>query len=190
MKTLDDWKNVHQPFELDYHATKGIAWCSDESRFHSYWAHILEFAGISGDEIALDIGCGPRPPLQDHVRHLTVIEPLAEEYQALTPPEWWEGIDVHSTPAEKKLKLGTFDLVLCWNCLDHTHDWKGILKNVHTYLKDDGVFILATDTKPPCIGHPSFPYEELLAEIGKYFRTEKEVHNFSERDHAFVLRKV
>jgi len=185
MNTHEDWVNIHQPFELSYHRDEGINWCSNDDQFYSFWGGIKEFVKPEGE--TLDIGCGPRPPFEG----ATVIEPLADEYQKITPPEWWEGRKIYSQAAETVIPElnGTFDTVICWNCLDHTPGWKLVLMNIADYLKDGGKFVLGVDHKEPSIGHPSFTRKELFQELNKYFILKEQRINFQERDVALVLCK-
>lgn len=185
MNTHEDWQKIHQPFELAYHRDTGVNWCSDDSRFNSFWDVIKGFAKTEG--AVLDIGSGPRPPFEGS----TVIEPLASEYQKLTPTEWWGGHEVHSQPAERFIPqyAGKFDTVICWNCLDHTPAWREVLDNVKDYLAEGGKFVLGVDHKEPHVGHPSFTRKELFDELDRHFVLKEQLTNFQERDVALILCK-
>jgi SAM-dependent methyltransferase len=194
-RTWQQWEERHQPFEFTYHYNEGVKWCANEEQMWSFWWKIFDFATFSGRVMGktLDIGCGPRPPLQVFREgdNLTIIEPLADKYQKITPPEWWKGITVFSQPAEEFIDdlQGTFDTILCWNCIDHTVGFDTILQNIFRYAKDDALIVLATDFHPPGIGHPGFTFDEFMYQLNTYFTIEKEEKNFQERDYAWILKK-
>ena len=179
-----EWLTVHQPFELDYHKWRGVEWCSNEEQFQDFWREIENW--IDPPAYVLDIGCGPRPPFAP----CTVIEPLAYKYQKIAPLAWWQMVTVYGGPAEAHHPEldGQFPLVVCWNCLDHTYDWRAILDNVVRYLAPGGRFALATDFREPSIGHPGYPREEFLTEIQERFEVVKTREHFKERDLCMVLK--
>lgn len=180
---IGEWKEIHQPYELNYHKVAGVKWCSNEEQFQTFWDKIKKFIEPKGR--VLDIGCGPRPPFKG-----TCIEPLGDEYKKISPKEWWEDIELICKPAEEFIPEleGQFDTVISWNCLDHTYNWREIIKNMRRYVKDDGIIAIATDMREPMLGHPSFKKEDFWSEINKM----KIVHlknNFQEREVALVLKK-
>ncbi len=185
-KQKQEWDKTHQPYELKYHQMTGIDWCKNDEQFEGFWSEIRRFIKAKGN--ILDIGCGPRPPFKG-----TIIEPLAKKYMEFAPAIWWDGITPYAQPAEEfapELE-GKFDTVICWNCIDHTFNYKSILDNVVRYMKDDAIFALATDLKAPNIhvGHPSFPKEEFFAEVEKRFEIIERKDNFQEREVCFILKK-
>ena len=181
----ENWKIQSQPYELEYHKTKGINWCSSNDKFNEYWNNIKNWIGeVKGD--VLDIGCGPRPPFEGYY-----IEPLANKYKEITPKDWWNNRQGYSMPAEDYTdRLFNMDYVICWNVLDHTYNWKNILENVKKYLKSEGKFILATDLRAPALGHPGFDNDEFFKYIKDNFEIIKEERNFSERGVCFILKKL
>jgi len=185
MRTWQDWEQIHQPFELDYHATQGIAWCSDEKQFQDFWGTIFDFIGVEGE--CLDVGCGPRPPFGSGS---TAIDPLAFRYKNLVP-QWWAGVTAYNQPAEGLVEplKGSFQTVMSWNCLDHTIGWRTILANLKAYGKKGAVYAIATDFKPPHTGHPGFERDDFFTELERVgFTVTKYVEDFQERDVALVLR--
>jgi hypothetical protein len=102
-----------------------------------------------------------------------------------------EGNQVFSQPAEEFIDdlQGTFDTILCWNCIDHTVGFDTILQNIFRYAKDDALIVLATDFHPPGIGHPGFTFDEFMYQLNTYFTIVKEEKNFQERDYAWILKK-
>jgi hypothetical protein len=195
VRTWQDWNAVHQPYELRYHTRKGIEWCSNEERFRGFWTAVFQFAGIgSGQRTLLDVGCGPRPPFARYATAASVfaIEPLANEYRKLVPPEWWQGVVAFAQPAETFLPdlAGRCDAVMCWNCLDHTIGWRQILSNIAAYGSSDAVYAVATDFKPPAVGHPGFDRDEFFNELTKNFRIVEQREGFQRLDVALVLERV
>lgn len=183
MELKEEWQKVHQPYELTYHRDQGVNWCSDEKQFQDFWNEIKNWIKPKG--IILDIGCGPRPPFQGFA-----IEPLADEYRKITPPEWWENVIYSNQPAEEFIKefKDKFNRVIIWNCLDHTYNWRQILDNAVKYVKKTGRVIIATDHREPHIGHPGFKKEELLEEINKRFEIVEQKENFKERQLCLILK--
>lgn len=184
MEKLIEWNEVHQPYEFDYHKHEGVKWCSNEEQFQTFWGTIKDFIKPKGKVI--DIGCGPRPPFKNS----TIIEPLAEKYQTFAPREWWEGITVYSQPAEVKIPKIKADTVVIWNCIDHTYDWRKIIDNANSYLKKGGTFVVATDIRPPCLGHPGVgDKDEFIKYLEKYFIIVEIRENFQERHLAIKMKK-
>src|SRR5262245_56122519 len=128
LQTWDAWYTVHQPYELDWWR-KAIAMGHSSGPLTEEWRDIMDFVLPFGR--VLDIGCGPRPMFAPCV----AIEPLAKEYQSFVPEEWWDGVAVYARPAEQRLEqlVGKFDIVICWNCLDHAVGWRDILANMRDY---------------------------------------------------------
>lgn len=192
--TWPQWEKRHQPYELNYHLQTGIEWCKDQAKFEDFWWKIFDFATFTGRILGktLDIGCGPRPPfkLWPDV-DLTVVDPLAAKYFDASPASWWEGVEIHAQPAERRISslVGQFDTLLCWNCLDHTVEYDKILENIAAYAKKDALIALSTDFHPPGIGHPGYEREAFMEKLLSLFDVVKERANFQERDMAWVLKK-
>lgn len=165
-----EWRDVHQRFERDWWQKAISAGHSvDDAAFNAQWASVREWIKPTGS--VLDIGCGPRPPFSP----CTVIEPLAEKYQAL--PEvrrvWWEHVTVLTRPAEyvDRYFVGHFNTVICWNCIDHCADWRGVLDAMLAYGTPGARYALATDLAAPHEGHPGVgSQEEFLAEVFARFK--------------------
>ena len=160
------WRDIHQPYELQWWREQLAAGHSrDDEEFRDKWKEVEAFIHPAG--AILDIGCGPRPPFVP----CTVIEPLAYEYQKLTPSEWWKHVAIYAQPAEKLIGVltGKFDTLICWNALDHAIGWGLILDNMLRYGSQGARYAIATDFWPPFDGHPGYPREEFEAEIDKRF---------------------
>lgn len=178
---MNEWMERHQPYELDYHRTIGMEF--NRTRHLDYWRKIADWIGVKDYGRTLDIGCGSRPPFKEYAQDLTVIEPLAEKYIEIGEKEWWKGIKVYASPAEEYLDIGKFDTVICWNCLDHTSDWRKVLENINRYAK--GKIIIAVDFKKPTLGHPGINKKQFI----EWIKTKKVIKSepFSERDSALII---
>ncbi len=167
LRSWDAWHQIHQVFELDWWRNAlARGHYADDAAFEAQWARVREF--IKPEGRILDIGCGPRPPFAP----CAVIEPLADEYRAITSTIWWDEVEAYTRPAEKTLieLEGLFDTIICWNALDHTIGWKDILDNMLAYGALGARFAIATDFFPPFAGHPGFPRGAFMNEIDKRFQ--------------------
>jgi 2-polyprenyl-3-methyl-5-hydroxy-6-metoxy-1,4-benzoquinol methylase len=163
-RTWDAWHKRHQPFEIGWWREALETGHCDNETFWPHWHEVAAWIEPKGS--VLDIGCGPRPPFSP----CTVIEPLAEQYRAITPAEWWDEVEVFAQPAETLIKDRAFDTVICWNCIDHAIGWKKILANMATYAaRPHGRIAIATDFWPPFLGHPGFEREAFMEEIDRHF---------------------
>lgn len=173
LRTWEAWRTIHQPFELgwwkDVLANKGH---SQDPGFAAHWNPVREFIEPTGRVI--DIGCGPRPPFSP----CTVIEPLANEYKTITPPEWWDGVIVHAQPAEQRIEGLQGETVICWNAIDHLIGWREVLDTMLAYGSPSARFAIATDFWPPFVGHPGFGKQEFMAAINERFVIHKQRLNF------------
>jgi hypothetical protein len=197
VRTWADWETVHQPFELNWHKRKGVAWCSDDERFWGHWLSVFEFAGIGdpAQRTFLEVGCGPRPALKRFAAQGKVfaIDPLADEFKKITPPDWWARVTAYAQPAETLVSelCGRCDVVMCWNCLDHTIGWREILVNLGAYGSAGTVYALATDTSAnPHVGHPGFEREDFFAELTRRFEVVEQRENSWNLELALVLKRL
>jgi hypothetical protein len=163
LQTWDAWGKIHQPFELEWWKSALEQGHSSDEAFFNHWGPIFNFINPRGDVI--DIGCGPRPVFIPS----TVIDPLALEYQKITPASWWLDVKVIAQPAEIPITGLLGDTIVCWNCIDHTIGWKDILNNMRSYGRPGAKFAVATDFYLPFIGHPGFVRTEFIEEIERRF---------------------
>jgi hypothetical protein len=163
LRTWRAWRDLHQPFELNWWREHLPLGHLDDPGFTSQWNEVKEFIDPQG--AVLDIGCGPRPPFAP----CAVIDPLADAYQLLVPAEWWSGITTYAQPAEEFIPNLRADTVICWNALDHLVGWRDVLNNMLAYGSPGARFAIATDFYEPFLGHPGYPREEFEAEIAKRF---------------------
>ena len=106
----------------------------------------------------LDVGSGPRPLAysMDGIL-LYVIEPLGDRFLIEAEKrlkandgaylEIQKAVKVYSSPAESLVPelIGSFDVVLSTNSLDHTWDPTKYLRNCMLYLKENGYVYLIVD---------------------------------------------
>lgn len=187
---MSDWEEIHQPFELDYQQNEGFRWRSDDEEFNRRRREIFSTYKVNFEKV-LDIGCGPRSIFEGN-KNVTCMDSLLDEYLKYVPTSWFKGIETISEPAEKHLPEldEKFDLVWCWNCLDHVNDWRKVLDNLKEYLSKDGMLVIGTDAKDSSIGHPGVGSPEILIEeIRKRFKSVDIDHRRLDRDLIFLLRK-
>src|SRR5262245_48914119 len=156
------WHEKHQPFELQWwKEALANGHSMDDDGFRAHWQPVKDWIKPRGT--ILDIGCGPRPAFAPCI----VIDPLATDYQAITPQEWWLDVEVHNACAENFIPglMDTADTVICWNALDHAIGWQVILENMLSYGTEGARFAVATDFHEPFLGHPGFDIDEFEAEI-------------------------
>lgn len=108
------------------------------------------------DKHVLDIGCGPRGSLEWCVTAASVTgaDPLADEYLKL-------GADKHrmtyvSTGAEDMpFGDGQFDIVTCFNALDHVENIEATLDEMHRCLAPGGELLLIVEVDhAPTLAEP------------------------------------
>jgi hypothetical protein len=191
LKTWDAWRRIHQPFELDWWKDVLPSGHSDDPGFTLAWNEVKAFilpelrdATLRSWPLILDVGCGPRPPFAP----CTVIEPLANSYKQFVSPEWWAMVKVYAQPAEQFVPELTaeFDVVICWNAIDHTIGWRIILDNMLAYGAPEARFAIATDFHDPYIGHPGFTRAEFMAEIDARFNIHDQREPFG-REMALLM---
>lgn len=172
LQTWDAWHKIHQPFELGWWKEHIPLGHLDDPGFRSQWDEVAAWIELQGTVI--DIGCGPRPPFVP----CTAIDPLIEEYQKITPAEWWEGVTPYAKPAEELIPGLKGDTIICWNALDHTIGWRDILKNMRAYANPGAKLAVATDFFEPFDGHPGYRRNEFYQEIKQHFRITKKKEPF------------
>lgn len=165
-----EWRDLHQVFEWDWwkDALKNRGH-SQDPWFSKHWGEVRDWIKPEGQII--DIGCGPRPPFAP----CTVIEPLAEKYKSITPQAWWNGVTAYSQPAEQIIDGLKGDTIICWNCIDHCADWRGVLDAMLAYENPGARFAIATDFHKPFLGHPGVGGSEtFMPEIDRRFKIIKQ----------------
>jgi len=210
-KAKEHWKDIHQPFELNYHKKPNYRW----GNFKNSWmwddcwdklfGDFMQFTKnqFKNEEMILDVGCGSRPAFDWFTSgDKYYLDPLLNDYLKIKEmKEYWKDKPKNKLISEAAENLrddliGKFSFILCWNVLDHTYDFKDIIKNISMYLKEDGVALIGNDVlKPPHIGHPGVESESsFFNEIEKYFKIEREedshsMDNILYRDACLKLSK-
>lgn len=101
------------------------------------------------DQLIVDLGAGSKFRSKFFSRaRIVAIEPLASRF--LRSIEWTDLKDayrVYACEAEKELPelAGQVHFVMCINVLDHVHDHKKVLHNVHRMLRPGCEFLLSVD---------------------------------------------
>jgi len=205
--TLDEWRQVHQPWELRYHKHENFRWPKRQAEWESQWRSVFGFAGLlptsfASEDVLLDVGCGSRPVLDYfEAGQKNFIDPLLADYlqiPAMTP--FWKTHDrsfLHSAPAETRIERleGICDFVLCWNVLDHSFEPFKIVDNIAAYAKPDALILIGTDLhEKPHMGHPGIGIRaDFLAMIKAQFKVLKEARRgafHTCRDVSFLLQKL
>ncbi len=97
----------------------------------------------------LDLGAGSKLRSKYFTNaKIIALEPLADRFIKEIP--WCDLPDadkVYSSPAEECIDecVNMADLVISINVLDHCYDFEHIIKNIKSYLKDDGLAFLSFD---------------------------------------------
>lgn len=148
------WNNA-QKAELEF-------WKQREQKYShfskQYWEKELEnYSGniLTGDfeqKDVLEIGCGPKGMIHYiQARRKVGIDPLIEEYRKLNILE--ERNVKHITGVGEKLDFPdeTFDIVICFNVLDHSEKPSKMCKEMYRVLKKDGKIIFQSHCITPLI---------------------------------------
>ena len=130
--------------------------------------------GLSSSDYAnkdvLDVGCGPRGSLDwaDQVRSRVGIDPLADRYRRLNSNLKMELIQ--GTAEQMPFVDASFDLVCCFNALDHVDHLQDSLDEIYRVLRPGGRFLLITDIhEAPAICEPTVVHWDLASELEKRY---------------------
>ena len=147
---VSKWAGAAQEGELEFHKTN--RWRETEAFMEQTVALFRTFgfqrSGWEGKTV-IDLGAGSklRSKFFEGAR-IVVIEPLADRYIAEVPwSDLKDAAAVFSRPAEKLVEecVGTADLLISINVLDHCYDFADIVSNIRDYLKPDGTAFLSFD---------------------------------------------
>lgn len=202
----DEWREVHQPWELHYHKHNNIRWPARVGEWNKQWDSIFGFANLQKDSflngrVLLDVGCGSKPVLdyfQTGEKHF--IDPLLSKYVELPVMKpYWQNHSVkclHSLAAENPVSslFGVCDFVLCWNVLDHSFDPFQIVENIFNYAKSGALVLIGTDLhEKPHLGHPGVRNRaDFIRAIESRFKILKKARRgefLACRDVSYLLQK-
>lgn len=145
------WEKQAQAGELDFH--KVNTW-RNSPEFMIDTALLLDGFGFTPsdyiDRTILDLGAGSKLRSKYFKEsRIIVLEPLANKF--IKEIDWCD-LDtakvVYSIPAEQLVEelINTIDFAMSINVLDHCFDFGNIIKNLHKYLKKDGLAFLSFDS--------------------------------------------
>ncbi|MFK7810735.1 MAG: class I SAM-dependent methyltransferase [Saprospiraceae bacterium] len=146
----EKWEKEAQKGEFEFH--KGNKW-RNSPRFMQDTILLFDSFGFSRDQYkgktVLDLGAGSKLRCKYFQgAKLIAIEPMADDCVREIP--WTDLTDaegLYSIPAEEFVPEleEQVDFLFSVNVLDHCFDFKDILKNIHRYLKPDGLAFLSFD---------------------------------------------
>jgi len=117
--------------------------------WHWYLERIARYVSFTPQHRVLDIGCGP----DGIINYIPAgrrfgLDPLMEIYLSMfemNPAVVWRAGTMERLPFES----GSFDVVITTNTLDHTHEPREGLKEIHRILKPGGALVLTVNCYPP-----------------------------------------
>lgn len=139
------WDAAHKA-ERKYWHTR-IPWLRDYDRYERYWHEMLK-VGFSLDfdffldKRILEIGCGPAGIIFSihNAKYKVGIEPMDISEFFCDPGR----MKIVKTGLGENLEFedNSFDLVLCFNALDHTVNPPLVIENAYRVLRPEGEFLL------------------------------------------------
>jgi ubiquinone/menaquinone biosynthesis C-methylase UbiE len=174
------WKKA-QEAERKYWQSSIAVWSNENRR--RYWQEKLKHGfNIDYDffrnKNVLEIGCGPSGIIFQitQAKSRVAIEPM--DLNNFIDKDWKNAPVVKGFGEELPFNDKSFDIVLCFNALDHSHDPEKIIQEAHRVLLDDGDFLLwiytLRDECRPLQGilnkldppHPNhFTFDEVIAKV-------------------------
>lgn len=134
----------------------------DYMPFHD-WANYDKFfineyiVRVPPDAHIADVGSGPTPYSARLFpdKHITCIDPLANEYRKMAKYETYQTHVQRWMDDITKCLAGTFDAIVCTNTLDHVSDPEYLLTELARICKPHGLLYFMCDVnKPPDWMHP------------------------------------
>jgi len=129
---------------------------------------------LSKDAHILEIGCGPASAAQFIKQgSKTYVDPLLDDFRRAYPGKLPKG-DEQCRMAENIDKPDAcFDLILCFDALDHAMNPELVINEAERLLKADGIFIVGIFTSPAWLSRVRYLVEHFLPllrdEIHPYF---------------------
>ena len=149
-ESREKWSSEAQEGEFLFH--KKDTWRKTPD-FMNQTDRLLRHFGFTPEQYAgkvvVDVGAGSMLRTKFFTgAHLVALEPLADRFMAEIPAcDLKDADEVFSLPAEQRIDslVGTCDLVISINVLDHCYDFPTIVDNIRQYLKPDGLAFLTFD---------------------------------------------
>jgi len=162
---LSDWENTRD--------IVGNEWQEAFNKYNVYFKRLEKKLKVLDSWAILDVGCNLTcvSRMIKAGKHYG-IDPLADILEIQSKIKEFEIVNGigEDLPYEKNL----FDLVVCRNVIDHTHDPQKVISEVHRVLKDSQFLVLACYVYNPFIS--------LVKNIGekiKLFRNPAHPHTFT-----------
>lgn len=182
------WED-HQKWELSWHSARNNCANSyaEETKQYDY-AHRMGLDAYKynlygtigwdfGDKTVLDVGGGPYSMLlKSKAKRLVVLDPC--EYPNWTKVRYQEcGIEFIKQPAEEMEFPEPFDIVLCYNVLQHTKDPEEICRRMRKYSRIIHFFDWCEIGVAP--GHPQNLHAgDLMKWLGGHAKVEPALRGF------------
>jgi SAM-dependent methyltransferase len=165
------WQERAQEGELAFHKRPNVrsstGWDDDT---HRKWTTFGFERDGWNEKLIVDVGAGSRLRTRWFTgARVAAIEPLGEQF--INEVEWQDlaGADeLYPVPAEQHIPelVGRADLIVSINALDHGYDFEGAVRNIRSYVKDDGLVFLSFDQhETPDEMHPLVLDEPITREI-------------------------
>lgn len=136
-------------------------------KVHEYWIeyrHLREIeqqVPLTDETRILDVGCGISTVLHYLPGTRIGIDPLADRYKQIF--NYPDEIDIRGAYAESlPFDDGSFDVVFCSNCIDHTTDPQVAISEIYRVLRPAGYFILTCETFSENIGERNVAHPHSL----------------------------
>jgi len=146
----DDWLKRAQKGEFQFHLRD--EWRQTED-FMDQTIKLFDHFGFERNQYdnktIIDLGAGSKLRSKYFLgAKIIAIEPLAEKFlRDITWCDLNDANELYSVPAENLIEqcYNLADLLISINVLDHCYDFEQIIKNIVSYLKDDGIAFLSFD---------------------------------------------
>ena len=143
--TPSRWTNAQRSEKNYWHSRK--EWIDDDYQNKRFWEEMLhEGYGLSydffKDKKILEIGCGPAGIIFsiDNAKERVGLEPL--DIAHLLNEPWKKSVIRNGTGENIPYSDKSFDVVLCFNVLDHTINPSKVLNEIYRVLDENGEFLL------------------------------------------------
>jgi len=165
------WQEVAQEFEFSFHKTNQFRQSEEfviESNllFDSFGFHQDDYKG----KCIVDLGAGSKMRGKYFIdSKIYIIEPMAK--RCLEEIPWCDLNDaekVYSLPGEEHIGelVNTADFLFSINAIDHGYNFEKIIKNIYSYIKEDGLAFLSFDSHyQTSIGHPLILTEDICNKL-------------------------